>query len=77
MQPLLHHRYSCSNSYEFVDKVRAQDASCHMVSYDVTSLFTDVPLRETNLLESIYHAACGSCGTISKRVEREKKRNND
>ena len=47
LRPLASNGYSLSNSYEFVNKVRTQNSNLYMVSYDVTSLFTNVPLRDT------------------------------
>ena len=47
LKPLTVNEFSLRNSYEFADEIRTQNASNFLVSYDVTSLFTNVPLAET------------------------------
>ena len=39
--------YSLSNSSKFVPEILSQNSNSFMVSYDVQSLFTNVPLKET------------------------------
>lgn len=49
--PLLSHltcnSYTLENSYNFVNIIKEQTAKSFMVSYDVTSLFTNIPVQET------------------------------
>jgi hypothetical protein len=41
-------KYSLNDSFEFVNIIRNQDlTNCTMTSFDVTSLFTSVPVKET------------------------------
>src|SRR5215469_1490602 len=48
--------YTIRNSYEFCDQVKNLNTNDYMVSYDVKSLFTNVPLYETIdiILEQIF-----------------------
>ncbi|XP_066974222.1 uncharacterized protein [Macrobrachium rosenbergii] len=45
--PLVENSYSLKNSYEFKNTILAQDSELVMVSYDVESLFTNVPVQQT------------------------------
>lgn len=49
LQPCISNAHTASNSYDFLQKLSTLDlpAEPHMVSYDVTSLFTNIPLKET------------------------------
>ena len=48
LEPLTHNRYTIKNSYSFVEEMRALDVSdMIMASFDVKSLFTNIPLDET------------------------------
>ena len=39
--------YKLLNSYDFLNRIKGQDPSHLMVSFDVVSLFTQLPLKET------------------------------
>ena len=42
------HEFSSKNTFSFVNEIKEIDLSgCFVVSYDVTSLFTNIPLNET------------------------------
>ena len=46
--PLLLNNYSCKDTFSFVSQIKnANLSSSFLVSYDVTSLFTNTPLQET------------------------------
>ena len=47
LKPLTCNEFSLKNSYEFADQIRNQNVNNYLVSYDVTSLFTNIPLEET------------------------------
>ena len=49
LRPLICTDYSCSDTFSFVKEIQSKnfDANCFMVSYDVQSLFTNIPLHET------------------------------
>ena len=45
---LLPHHYSCKDTFSLVSQIKNANLSkIFLVSYDVTSLFTDIPLQET------------------------------
>ena len=48
LSPLVPNDYSCKDTFSFVSQIKNANLSkkC-LVSYDVTSLFTDIPLQET------------------------------
>ena len=49
LSPLVPHDYSCKDSFSFVSEIKNANLSRKiLVSYDVTSLFTNIPLQ--NLL---------------------------
>ncbi len=61
LSPLTTNRYSVKKSFEFPQNVQSIDPNNFLVSYDVESLFTNVPLHETidiilNLLFSSYQS---------------------
>ena len=46
--PLVPHDYSCKDTFTFVSQIKNANLSKKfLVSYDVTSLFTSIPLQET------------------------------
>ena len=50
LKPLLFSKYECKDSFEFVNFISNLEVNTnteHMVSFDVVSLFTNVPLNET------------------------------
>jgi len=47
LKPVSHNHLSVSNSYEFAELIRTQPANSIMVSFDIQSLFTNIPLKET------------------------------
>ena len=48
LSPLVPNDYSCKDTFSFVSQIKNANLSkkC-VVSYDVTSIFTDIPLQET------------------------------
>ena len=48
LSPLLPNDYSCKDTFSFVSQIKNANLSKKfLVSYDVTSLFTNIPLQET------------------------------
>lgn len=48
LEPLTSNPYTLRNSYEFADLIKEQNFSdCTMASFDIESLFTNIPLHET------------------------------
>ena len=48
LSPLVHNDYSCKDTFSFVSQIRNANLSKKfLVSYDITSLFTNIPLQET------------------------------
>ena len=49
LKPLSHNKYSILDIFEFAEEIRAKGINEHdiLVSYDIVSLFTNVPLDET------------------------------
>ena len=48
LSPLVPHGYSCKDTLSFVSQIKNPNPSrTFLVSYDVTSLFTNIPLPET------------------------------
>ena len=45
--PLVPNDYSCKDTFSFVSQTNNPNLSKKFVSYDVTSLFTNIPLQET------------------------------
>ena len=46
--PLVPNDYSCKDTFSFVSQIKnANVCKKYLVSYDVTSLFTNIPLQET------------------------------
>ena len=46
--PLVPNDYSCKDTFTFVSQIKHANLSkTFLVSYDVTSLFTSIPLQET------------------------------
>ena len=56
LKSLTCNEFSLKNSYEFTDEIRSQNLNNYLVSYDITSLFTIVPLAETIdiILEALF-----------------------
>ena len=49
LSPLVPNDYSCKDTFSFVSQIKNANLSKKfLVSYNVTSLFTDIPLQETN-----------------------------
>ena len=47
MEPLTHNEFTVKDSFSFAKEITKYDSSLFMVSLDVESLFTNVPLKET------------------------------
>ena len=47
LKPLTSNDYTIKDSFSFAKEVLDFDASCFMASFDIKSLFTDIPLTET------------------------------
>ena len=47
LEPYSHNRYTVKNSQEFKEKIIIQDSDLYMVSLDIESLFTNIPVEET------------------------------
>ena len=48
LSPLVPNGYSCKDTFSFVSQIKNANLSKKfLVSYDVTSLFTNIPLQET------------------------------
>ena len=48
LSPLVPNDYSCKDTFSFVSQIKNANLSKQfLVSYDVTSLFTNIPLQET------------------------------
>ena len=48
LSPLVPNNYFCKNTFSFVSQMKNANLSKRfLVSYDVTSLFTNIPLQET------------------------------
>ena len=48
LSPLVPNDYSCKDTFSFVSQIKNANLSKNfLVSYDVTSLFTNIPLQET------------------------------
>ena len=48
LSPLVPDDYSCKDNFSFVFQIKnANDSGKFLVSYDVASLFTNIPLQET------------------------------
>ena len=49
LEPLTHNQHTIRNSYQFKDFLKryATDSTQHMASFDIVSLFTNIPLDET------------------------------
>ena len=48
LSPLVPNEYSCKDTFSFVFQIKNANLSAKfLVSYDVTSLFTNIPLQET------------------------------
>ena len=48
MVPLTVNEYTVKDSFSFADEIRLQESNYIMASLDVDSLFTNIPLQETN-----------------------------
>ena len=57
LKPLSCNQYTVKNAFEFVNEVQSLEFNRdHIpVSYDITSLFTNVPLDETILADKAFH----------------------
>ena len=47
LSPLVPNDYSCKDTFSFVSQIKNANLSKKFVSYDVTSLFNNIPLQET------------------------------
>ena len=47
LEPLTTNQYVCKDSFSFAAEVREQNPDLYMASFDVDSLFTNIPLDET------------------------------
>ena len=47
MEPLTKNTYVVKDSFSFVEDIRIQNPDSYMTTYDVESLFTNIPLNET------------------------------
>ena len=47
LEPITTNIYTVKNSFEFTNEIADQDPGLFMVSLDVESLFTNIPLEET------------------------------
>ena len=47
LKPLTSNDYTVKDSFSFTKEVLDFDASCFMTSFDIKSLFTNIPLTET------------------------------
>ena len=47
LSPLTVNEYVTKDSFSFATNVRNQDSNCFMMSFDIDSLFTNIPLDET------------------------------
>ena len=47
LEPLTTNQYVCKDSFSFATEVRNQNPDLYMASFDVDSLFTNIPLDET------------------------------
>ena len=51
LSPVVPDDYSCKDTFSFVSQIKNSNFSCKfLVSYDVTSLFTNIPLQETTAI---------------------------
>ena len=47
LSPITSNAFTCTDSFSFASDVRNQNSEFHMASFDVESLFTNIPLDET------------------------------
>ena len=48
LSPLVHNDYSCKDTFSFVSQINSVNLfKIFLVSYDITSLFTNIPLQKT------------------------------
>ena len=47
LKPYTSNEYTLKDSFSFAEEIQKQDPSLHMASFDVESLFTNIPLDET------------------------------
>ena len=48
ISPLVSNDYSCNDTFSFVSQIKNGNlAKTFLVSYDVTSIFTNIPLQDT------------------------------
>ena len=61
--------FTIKNSYEFCDQIKYVNGNGYMVSYDVKSLFTNVPLQETIeiILDKIFTSFNGTFNSFNRR----------
>ena len=48
LEPLTHSEFTVKDSFSFAKEIKKYDSSFFMGSLDVGSLFTNIPLKETN-----------------------------
>ena len=54
LSPLVPNDYSCKDTFSFVSQIKNANISKNfLVSYDVTSLFTNISLQETNQIDGV------------------------
>ena len=55
LTPLTQNEYTVTDSFHFAEEICKQDPNLYMASLDVNSLFTNIPLNETNIcIDSLY-----------------------
>ena len=57
LKPVSINQYTVNDSFSFADEIRMQDSNLYMTSFDVKSLFTNIPLDETISIcvDKLYH----------------------
>ena len=56
LSPVVRDDYSCKDTFSFVSRIKNENLSGKfLVSYDVTSLFTNIPLQETIAINLIFN----------------------
>ena len=55
LTPLTQNEYTITDSFHFAEEICKQDPNLYMASLDLNSLFTNIPLNETNIcIDSLY-----------------------
>ena len=57
LKPVSTNQYTVNDSFSFADEIRMQNTNLYMTSFDVKSLFTNIPLDETISIcvDKLYH----------------------